>query len=212
MITFQDIALHHNGRPLFEHVNAQIMRADKVVIAGRSGIGKTSLLHCVLGFVMPTSGAISFEGTLIDERSVWEVRRKIAYVNQDANIGTGRISDIIRSCFQLHANHACSSDGEQKTRFLDFLELPSSILEKKSEELSGGERQRMALLIALLLGRTVFFLDEVTANLDKDLKKKVVDFFLAQKDWTIVCVSHDELWQADPAVKVFDLGGKKWIR
>ena len=93
---------------------------------------------------------------------------------------------------------------------LGYFEFNEDIVDKNIEDLSGGERQRLAIVISVLLGRDVFFLDEVTSALDKHLKKKVVDYFVKRKDWTSLVVSHEPLWLENPAVKVFSLEERKW--
>ena len=85
------------------------------------------------------------------------------------------------------------------------LELNQDILEKNFENLSGGEKQRIGILIALMLERDVFLLDEVTSALDSELKKKVVDHFLKHKDWTLFIISHDREWERD-GVEIVEIG------
>ncbi|MCK4941335.1 ATP-binding cassette domain-containing protein, partial [candidate division WOR-3 bacterium] len=73
------------------------------------------------------------------------------------------------------------------------------------EKLSGGEKQRILIVIALLLKRSVFLLDEVTSALDSELKEKVRDFFLKGDDWTVMVISHDKDWLERPELKVINL-------
>ena len=77
------------------------------------------------------------------------------------------------------------------------LELEHDILDKNFQELSGGEKQRIGILTSLLLNRDIYLLDEVTSALDMKLKKKVADYFLAQEDWTLLIISHDQEWERD---------------
>jgi len=84
------------------------------------------------------------------------------------------------------------------------------VLRKDTSELSGGEKQRLAIIVSILLERKVFLLDEVTSSLDKQLKKKVINYFIERDDWTIVAISHDPGWLDNPRVRVFDLDVGKW--
>ena len=84
------------------------------------------------------------------------------------------------------------------------------MLRKDPSELSGGEKQRLAIIVSILLERKVFLLDEVTSSLDKHLKKKVINYFIEQDDWTIVAISHDPGWLDNPRVSIFDLEIGKW--
>jgi putative ABC transport system ATP-binding protein len=85
------------------------------------------------------------------------------------------------------------------------LELEKDILEKNFETLSGGEKQRIGILIALMLGRDIFLLDEATSALDSGLKKKVVDNFLKNEDWTVFIISHDKEWERN-GVELVEIG------
>ncbi len=93
---------------------------------------------------------------------------------------------------------------------LQVFELDKEVINKDIEELSGGERQRLAIVIAVLLRGDVFLLDEITSALDKHLKKKVVDFFVAREEWTCLVISHDPAWLENPAVQVFIMEEGKW--
>ena len=89
---------------------------------------------------------------------------------------------------------------------MDFLRLPASVLDDEYEKLSGGEKQRIAILIALLLKRNIFLLDEVTSFLDAELKKKIITFFTQNREWTVLAISHDPDWLDADNIKVIRLG------
>ena len=76
---------------------------------------------------------------------------------------------------------------------MKLFDLDESILEKRVSELSGGEKQRTGIAVAILLGREIFLADEITASLDKELKKRVAGYF-AESKFTVVAVSHDSEW------------------
>lgn len=171
----------------------EIQTGDKVIVSGRSGIGKTTLLRLLLGFEKPESGEIYFENRLLDDASVWELRRKVAYVSQDLNIGRGNLQVFFNETLTLKANLANKKAAfENLNELLAYFELSVALLQKNIEELSGGEKQRIAIINALLLKRTIFFLDEITSALDKSLKSKVMDYFLLNPTFTVLSISHDK--------------------
>jgi putative ABC transport system ATP-binding protein len=88
---------------------------------------------------------------------------------------------------------------------LNFFELPKEILNKNIEELSGGEKQRVAIINALLLQRKIFFLDEITSALDQKLKRKVLDFFLANSNFTVLYISHDDYLPENTNIRILKL-------
>ena len=170
----------------------EVAKGDKINIAGRSGIGKTTLFRLLLGFDKPDQGFIYFEGKPLTDEEVWEVRRNVAYISQDLNIGRGLVRSLFTETQHYKANllHKHSSDKEILQQ-LAYFDLPESILNKNIEELSGGEKQRIAIVNALLLKRTIFFLDEATSALDSALKTRVLDYFLENDEFTVLSISHD---------------------
>ena len=199
-----------DGRKILNDLSFEVKRGEKVVVLAKSGSGKSSLFSLVLGFIEPDEGEVFFDGRMIDEKIVWEVRKKIAYIDQDVSLGGGKILDLLDLVAKLKTNIHLDGFREQLQELLQYFELDKEIIKKDIEDLSGGERQRLAIIIAVLLQRDVFLLDEVTSALDKQLKKKVADFFIAGEDWTCLVISHDPVWLENPAVKIFKLEEGKW--
>lgn len=210
MITFDHVHLAFNGRKIFNDFSLEVRPGEKVVVLAKSGTGKSSLFSLVLGFLEPDEGRVFFAGQPVNEKSVWEIRQKIAYVDQDISLGNGKILDLFDFILKLKANIHLDGSRERMRELLQYFEFDQNVLTKDIENLSGGERQRLAIIIAVLLQRQVFLLDEVTSALDKQLKKRVADFFLAREDWTCLVISHDPVWLENPAVKIFDLEEGKW--
>jgi ABC-type dipeptide/oligopeptide/nickel transport system, ATPase component len=184
----------------------EILPGEKVIVSGRSGIGKTTLFRLLLGFEKPDSGEIYFENRLLDETSVWQLRHKVAYVSQDLNIGRGNLRAFFTETLSLKANLAKKNDAlKSLNELLAYFELPETLLQKNIEELSGGEKQRVAIINALLLQRRVFLLDEITSALDKLLKAKVLDYFLQRPDFTVLYISHDNYLPEDVKLKTLKL-------
>lgn len=208
IIEFTNIHLSFNDKSVIQDLSMTINKGDKVVISGKSGSGKSSLLSLVLGFIQPDRGEVLFNGVPVDEGTVWDIRRRIAFIDQDVSLGAGSVKDLLAFTSALKANSHI--DHAALVSLMGSLHLDDDLLLKNIKDLSGGERQRMAVVIAALLGREVFFLDEVTASLDKHMKKKVADLFLDRRDWTCVIVSHDPVWLDYPTVRVFDFEEKKW--
>jgi len=210
MIKFNNIHLCYNGVKIIQNLSFEIKQGEKAVILGKSGSGKSSLFSLALGFIEPSEGEVIFDGMCVDEKNAWDIRKKIAYIDQDVSIGAGKILDLLNFVSRLKTNMHLDYTQEKVDDLLNYFEFNNDVINKNVEDLSGGERQRLAIVISVLLKRNIFFLDEVTSALDKHLKKKVADYFVGRKDWTSVVNSHDPVWIENPSVKVFDLERQKW--
>ncbi|MCD6134767.1 MAG: ATP-binding cassette domain-containing protein [Candidatus Omnitrophica bacterium] len=210
MIKFERITLRYKNKEVFSNLTLEIQEGEKAVISGYSGLGKSSLFYLLLGFVRPAEGTVYFSGRPLNSHSIWNVRRKISYVDQDISLFGGKIRQQFEFLFSLRANSHLSKGWDYIIELLNYFSLGRDILDKDIEEVSGGQRQRIALINAILLRRNVFLLDEPTSFLDEKLKEKVADFFL-QRPYTVIVASHDQVWQKK-AVKVFDLEKKQWVQ
>lgn len=191
---------------MLNNFSFEINQGDKVNISGRSGIGKTTIFRLILGFEHPDVGEIYYKDKLFSEKVLHDVRREIAYVSQDLNIGTGTVRLFFDETLSLKVNQKYRAGAELCIQqYFDLLELPLALIDKNIEELSGGEKQRVAIVNALLLQRKVFLLDEVTSALDKSLKEKVLNFFLKNADYTVIYISHDNYLPEGVSVKTIKL-------
>ncbi|MCD4819984.1 MAG: ATP-binding cassette domain-containing protein [Candidatus Cloacimonetes bacterium] len=205
MIKLKNINLRFGNKVLFDNLNFHIKQNDKILISGKSGIGKTTLMQMILGFSEANSGKIFFKSEKIDRKNIWDIRNKISYVPQNIRFKHLKIELIFQNIFDLKHNKTISNWIEKLPKLLEFFELDEDILEKNWNDLSGGEKQRISLIIASLLNRKIFFLDEVTSALDESLKMKTINYFLEKEDSTILMISHDKSWCENNYIKNFDL-------
>jgi ABC-type multidrug transport system ATPase subunit len=207
-ININNLSITYDGLVLFEDVSFEVPSGQVCCISGPSGCGKSSLLGTMLGFVTPQQGAITIDGTAVDEKSVWQLRHKIAYVPQEPDLGQQRTLECIRRPFAYKANAHLQYDTESVRSYFERFKLPAKLLDKFAGNLSGGEKQRVAIIIALLLDRPVLLLDEPTSALDKESRRILKDI-LSELQKTIVCISHDEflLDIADVTIELAPAGG-----
>lgn len=206
MFRFENISKNFSAQFVLRNFSTEILEGDKVLISGPSGIGKTTLFRMLLGFESSDMGSIYFENICLDDLQVWELRRRVAYVSQDLNIGTGNVNAFFEETLSLKATiqHRINLDTDLPN-YLDYFELPQTILSKNIEDLSGGEKQRVAIVNALLLNRKIFFLDEITSALDAKLKTKTLDYFFENPQFTVLSISHDNYVPQNVGVKTIKL-------
>ena len=199
MIHIQNLNYAVGGRPIFSDFEFNVEPGEKVLIRGRSGRGKTSLLKLIMGFVIPEGGKISIQGRSLDQAPISEIRRDLFYLSQDIDLMDGPVDLLIREICQAQPGPMDVEDG--LAREMEFLELPPSTLGKQISELSGGERQRLGLLLGFLLNRPVWLLDEPTAALDDELKVKIAHRVGLSHN-TVVVISHDNVWRDVPGLRM----------
>jgi len=203
MIKFKSVYLKRKSKEIFSGLDFFVQKNEKVLIQGKSGIGKTTLFKVLLGFETIDKGKVSFNDLDIVKEHIKNIRHQIFYLSQDIDLRNERVNLFLDEV--LEQNDLKNQDKTHLMDLLNFLDLSSKILNQTVTELSGGERQRIGLLICFLLDRPVWLLDEPTSALDDIMKKKIADYVMDQEK-TIVLISHDDVWKENNAVKI-----ERWV-
>jgi putative ABC transport system ATP-binding protein len=112
-------------------------------------------------------------------------------VAQEPDLGTGQVRHILERPFAYHANARLWGDRLRVQELFQRFMLPAEMMDKDIVTLSGGERQRVAIVLAILLRRSIFLLDEASSARDKTARQAVAEFFKSQDGLTILSVAHD---------------------
>jgi len=166
---------------------------DKVVIYGKSGSGKTSLLKMIAGIIRPDEGRITMQGhTWFDATNNTNLpiqQRGIGFVFQDLALFP----------HMTVLEHLLFAQGKQKdSAYLDdLLNLTqlNNFTDKKPKQLSGGQQQRLAIIRALARKPQFLLLDEPFSALDPALRsdiRKELDALQTAQQFTLFLVSHDK--------------------
>jgi len=173
-IVLEDIGFSYPGdeRRVLEGVSLTITAGQMVAFVGRSGAGKSSLMHLLCRFYPPTSGRIKLDGKPIEAFRLADYRRQIALVSQRvvlfsdtvrANVGFGQL-DRIDDAQLLQA-----LETAQAREFVEALPQGlDTVLGDGGDGLSGGQRQRLAIARAVLKNAPILILDEATSALDTE--------------------------------------------
>ncbi len=195
-IVFEDVTFHYDSVPVLKAFSATIERGDIVHVKGRSGIGKTTLLKLLLGLHQPSEGSLRIQTDCEHAPVSPSTRAYFSYVPQDHLIFSGTIRENLvfnlENVTEAKLREACVSAGI--ATFIDALPRGfDSPIGERGQGLSEGQIQRLAIARGLLKDAPVLLLDEVTASLDEESEKNILDSIQKLTDKTCVIISHREL-------------------
>ena len=192
VIEVTGLAKSWSGRPVLRIPQLVLEAGSSYVLSGDNGAGKSTLLRILAGLQPAQVESFAFEGRLMQlERLPAQVRRQIGFVHQHpymfsssalANVEYGlRVRGMTRNGQARLAHEALAWAG-----------MPE-LAHAPAQRLSGGEQQRVALARMKVLSPRVYLLDEPTANLDADGRRRVIELIaqLAAADKVIVIACHD---------------------
>jgi ABC-type iron transport system FetAB ATPase subunit len=189
-VNLENLTVRFGTQTVLDRFFLSLAPGQAVTLSGPSGCGKSTVLRCLLGLQIPEAGHVRILDEEMTARSVWRLRRHLAYVPQEPDLGTGRVGELLQRPLAYRANASCRKQLERLPEWLEQVELPADIVSKSITDLSGGEKQRVALVGALLLDRPVLLLDEVTAALDAERRRCVADLIRASRTTRLI-VTHD---------------------
>lgn len=190
-------------------VNTKIDAGEFMVISGKSGAGKTSLLRIIAGFMKPESGFIK------TGEEVWlDIKNKINLPVQKRNIGFVFQDLALFPNMTVKENLQYAAGKKVDTQFLDqLLEMVglTSLADRKPAELSGGQQQRVAITRALARKPKLLLLDEPFAALDNEMRRYLREELLTlhrKFGLTTLLVTHDlaDIYYLADKVLVIDKG------
>lgn len=175
-IEFRDVTLRYGERTALQGVSFTLAPGSRTLLAGESGAGKTSVARLLLGFAVPTDGAVRISGVPLTDLDPAAWRERLAYVPERPYLFPGTVRENIR----LGRPEAEEEEIMEAARAADahafITALPDSYdtdVGAEGARLSGGERLRLALARAFLRDAEVLILDEPTSQLDAGSEAQV---------------------------------------
>jgi polar amino acid transport system ATP-binding protein len=195
MVSIKEVHKSFGDLEVLKGVSMDIMKGECICIIGPSGSGKSTLIRCVNALNDIQKGSIKVEGQEVNDPGLnkLELRKKVGMVFQQYNLFPHKtaIENIMMA--PIHVLKEDKEVVEERA----FSLVKKVKLEGKEQsypgELSGGQQQRVAIARSLAMTPDVMLFDEVTAALDPETVKEVLNTIqdLAEEGMTCILVTHE---------------------
>ncbi|AZE52412.1 Amino acid ABC transporter, ATP-binding protein yhdZ [Pseudomonas synxantha] len=195
LIEFQGFNKFFGETQVLKGIDLSVQSGEVVVILGPSGCGKSTLLRCLNGLEVAHSGSLRFAGKeLLDKVTDWrQVRQDIGMVFQSYHLfpHMSVLDNILLGPLKVQRRHPGEA-SEQAQNLLERVGLADK-RDAFPRQLSGGQQQRIAIVRSLCMNPQVMLFDEVTAALDPEMVKEVLEVIqgLARDGMTLLIVTHE---------------------
>lgn len=149
-------------------LNFDLHRGEIIGLIGENGAGKTTTIKAIMGILMPSAGAVYYNGKKVEEKDIPDFRQIIGYVG-DAELYYARIK--VRQILKFLSELYVDWDHQLMERYIKEFKLD---VEKKIIELSAGMRIKLELVMALSHHAEVYLLDEPTSGLDPIVRSEIL--------------------------------------
>ena len=188
-IVIKDLSFSFNKLSIIESFSLEAKKKEIVLIKGRSGQGKSSLLNVISGLKKPDSGTITCNDVVFNSENIFlePEKRNLGYVFQDFALFP-HINAESNIKYAIPANNLNLFD-----KVVNALNL-NNHLQKMPYEMSGGQQQRVAIARALLRRPSLLLLDEPFSNLDQDNKtcaQELIMTIINKLEIPCLLVSHE---------------------
>ena len=195
LLEIRNLRKSYGDTCVLNDISLDIAQGEVVVIIGPSGCGKSTLLRCINGLEEIDGGEILLRGERISgqRKNLHLVRQKVGMVFQSYDLFPNM--DVLHNLLLGPTKALGKSRGEVEGEAMAFLERVG--LKDKARalpaQLSGGQKQRVALVRAMLMHPELLLLDEITAALDPEMVREVLNVVLdlARDGVTMAIVTHE---------------------
>ena len=215
MLKIEHLTKKFEDNMILDDVSLTVHRGEVIVVVGPSGCGKSTMLRCINALEPTQGGSIEIEGQQISQSSknLTQLRQKIGMVFQSYELFPHLT--VLNNILLAPAKVQKRDKEEVKKEALELLERVG--LKDKANsfprQLSGGQKQRVAIVRALCMHPEILLFDEVTAALDPEMVREVLDVMLqlAEQGKTMLIVTHEMQFARAIADRVIFLEGGKIV-
>lgn len=205
LLEIDNLVKKYDNTEVLKNVSLEVSKGEVIVVLGPSGCGKSTLLRCINGLEEISGGKISLDDKELGKDLSWRsARGKIGMVFQSYELfpHLNVIDNIL-----LGPTKSQKRDKDEVLKEALKLLKRVNLSDKElafPRQLSGGQKQRIAIVRALCLNPEIMLFDEVTAALDPEMVREVLDVILelAKSGMTMVIVTHEMNFAKEVADKI----------
>lgn len=195
MFEVKDLSFSYDKKnEALKNVSFSVNDGEWLSILGHNGSGKSTLAKLLVGLIAPTNGTITYNGTLLEESSLKEIRKNVGIVFQNPDnqfVGFNVKYDI---AFGLENHNIPREDMINLINEYIKKVGMDGYLEREPQTLSGGQKQRVAIAGILALNCQTIILDEATSMLDPEGVEDIIELIEelhTKYNKTIITITHD---------------------
>lgn len=206
LLKIENLTKEYEGQKILDGINLEVKQGDVLVVVGPSGCGKSTLLRCINALEPIQGGTIKLQGMDIRKgsKNITTLRQKIGMVFQSYELFPHLtvLDNITLAPVKVQKRDKAEAQKEA----MELLARVGLADKAKSypRQLSGGQKQRVAIVRALCMHPEILLFDEVTAALDPEMVREVLDVMLdlANQGKTMLIVTHEMQFAKAVADKV----------
>lgn len=170
MLEVRSLNQYYGGSHILRHIHGSFETGKLTVILGRNGVGKTTLLRCLMGLLPIRSGSILWQGKALERMATYQrVASGLAYVPQGRDI-------FPRLSVEENLLTGAASRGGQKTipePIFELFPVLKDMRRRRGGDLSGGQQQQLAIARALMSEPQCLLLDEPTEGIQPSIIQEI---------------------------------------
>lgn len=191
-VEFRNVTFGYDERKILKQLSFQVKQGERVTLMGRTGAGKSTILKLLLGLYEPQEGEVRIQGIAASNIPDGDKRRIFGYVEQSFHMVPGSVKDQI-TLFDPVITDQAVKNVASLTGLQDTIEaLPDGYDTICTPELfSQGQWQLLSIARAAVASPRLLLLDEITANLDAETEKEVLQALKrVSGERTVISISH----------------------
>lgn len=198
VIEIKNLKKAFNGNTILKDINLNVQKSENVVVLGKSGIGKSVLIKCIIGLIQHDSGSLKVFGKEVSEMNTKELndlRTKVGFIFQgNALYDSMTVRENLE--FPLRRNKILKNSTDIEGLIVEALENVNLLdaIDKMPSELSGGMKKRIGVARTLILKPEIILYDEPTTGLDPLTSREISNLILeiqTKSKASSIIITHD---------------------